>query len=317
MLGRRDTHLRQAVGTEPRNVASWRRASRSPGRTLWAAKWRASKPTGTSRVVALPVPDLQDAVAMPMFQWPQSPCHPPNVSELGAVALLDGVERGLQPRHHGEPRPEPRPSPAAGTSTRSLPGRRWSCPPGRATSRIAANRARGGHRLLGAGRQRRHHQDLEAGPAPVVEQLGQLEGTREVAAERRQGVGLAAHERGRQVVVPHLGVAQDRPVETKTWSTGFWLTLRVPSMMPTRTSIAEALREVALDRVRARVRRLARAASATGPARTRASGRNVPAGCGPGRPARTGPRRAVGAWSTRRAGRPGPAAAGGAALGKM
>ena len=156
---------------------------------------------------------------MPMFQRPQSPCQPPRRHRVGAVAPLDRVGRGLQAgavrlvgeqldARAAEPRPE-----AARRASGAL---EW-CRSGAATSRIAASRAARG---VTSCRRSVDRGDITrtSRPAhwPWCEEL-RAPGTTVglgLPTDASES-GLAAHEGGRQVVVAHLGVAQQPAVEVE------------------------------------------------------------------------------------------------------
>ena len=306
-----------AFGTERRNVSSWRCGGRArrAGRSGRRSGGRRSRPGPRGR--SAPSPRAAGRPSpMPMFQRPQSPCQPPRRHALGAVAALDRVDRGLQAgavRGVGE---QLRRAAGAATRSRSRPGAR-SCVPARRDHLAHRGEPGGpGHPVSRVGRQRRHHEDLEPGPASVVEQPRHPEGA---------GVGGRRPSPARP---PRGGRARPSGRCGPPW--------RSPAAVPSRSEdlqhrllVDPAGAEHDADpdrRCRSSPRggsrssrrpgpSRARAASATGPGRTRGSGPSAPAGRGPGRRARNGRCRAAGAWSTSRARPPGPAAAGAARSG--
>ena len=176
---------------------------------------------------------------MPMFQWPQSPCQPPRLDRIGAVATA----RSRRRRPAAGCRPAPRTSRSAvaaqpGPEAAARPGAARWCRPGRPprASRRAARPASPGVRgSVASGEITR-----TSSPAhwPWWSSSRDPEGARVARADRgqraRPRVG-PARPSGR--CDPPWRSPGAVPSRSKTWSTGFWLTRRVPSRTPTRTSV--------------------------------------------------------------------------------
>ena len=228
--------------------------SRSPGSDRLGREVEGVEADRDLGVVALPVPDLERRRrAGPCSSGPSRRAsrrgRPRRRRGAGstaaaaaqAVAVAGSVEQPVDVA----PQPAPR-----SRSSREAAGAR---PPSAATSRIASTRA--ARVTPGAGPVR---QGLTSrgprGPTTAVVQHARAPGTTAGcwARDRRQGRRPrgAPGRRSARCDRPwrSRGAA---PSRSKTWSTGFWLTRRVPSRTPTRTVGPEAAREVGLDRVRA------------------------------------------------------------------
>ena len=153
--------------------ASWRRASRSPGPDALGGEVEGVEADRDLGVVALPVPDLQDAVAH--AHVPAAPVAVPAAEAhgVGAVASLDRVDGGRAAGRRPARRRAARRRPAAGPRTRCPPAAARRCPPGRPPR---ASRRAGRRRVtrLAAGRSASGEitRTSRPGPLAVVEQLG-------------------------------------------------------------------------------------------------------------------------------------------------